>query len=241
MAETEVEDILREIRERVLAEQRSVQTAAPVLRDGNGAGVKFGSDSETTPENNLAQFNSHLTTTARTWDRLPPLVSNRSGSIARIELWLKRLLKRATRWFTWEQVNFNASVHQALGDLPAVFNSYELELARLREQLAQAETTRRAELEEYQAGLTAQIEELRTQIETGRHSLETQGSQADARLAEVVSEFRERIAQLQEERRVSFKQIALETSEAATLEDRARRKTEALLEELQRRINRLEK
>ncbi len=242
MAETEVEDILREIRERVLTEQRSAQssTAKPVLSVGNGDGATISPASETTDENNLSQFNSHLTTTARTWDRLPPLVSNRSGSVARLELWLKRLLKRATRWFTWEQVNFNASVHHALSDLPPILHSYELELAKLREQIAQAETTRRAELEEYQAGLTAQLEELRTQIENGRRAIETQRNVADARLAEVVSDFRERIALLQEERRVSFKQIALETSEAATLEDRARRKTEAFLEELQRRIDQME-
>ena len=41
---------------------------------------------------NLALINSYLTTTGRAWDRLPPLVSNRSGLSARIELWLKRNL-----------------------------------------------------------------------------------------------------------------------------------------------------
>ena len=42
-------------------------------------------------------------------------------------------------------------------------------------------------------------------------------------------------------RRVSFKQLALETSEAAVLEDRARRKNETLLQELSRRVEQLEK
>ena len=241
MAETEVESILREIRERVLTEQRSTRAnvPAPVVSAGNGARVSVRADSESSAENNLALLNSYLTTTARTWDRLPPLVSNRSGSIARLELWLKRLLKRATHWFTWEQVNFNASVYHALRDLPPIFYSYEQELARLRDQIAQAEV-RRTEIEGYQAELTTQIEELQTQLETQRHATETERGQADARLAGVVSEFRERISLLQEERRVSFKQLAIEASEAATLEDRARRKTDALLEDLQRRIDQLE-
>ena len=50
---------------------------------------------------------------------------------------------------------------------------------------------------------------------------------------------RERIGLLQEEQRVCFKQLSLEASEAAVLEDRARRKTDALLEELQRPDSRI--
>src|ERR1044072_9545421 len=90
MAETEVESILRERRERVLTEQRSVRShsAAPVPGSSNGAVATTRPESETT--DNLSELRSHLTTTARTWDRLPPLVSNRSGSVASFELWLKR-------------------------------------------------------------------------------------------------------------------------------------------------------
>ena len=151
---------------------------------------------------------------ARAWDRLPPLVSNRSGLAARLELWLKRRIRTGTRWFTWEQVNFNAAVHQALGDLLPLLSAYQQELGKLRAQIE----------------LTA----LRAEIEAQR-------SQVDARLAELVMELRERDERLQNEQRVSFKQLALETSEAAVLEDRARRKTEALLAELQRRVGKLQK
>ena len=73
-----------------------------------------------------------------------------------------------------------------------------------------------------------------------RRAMEEHGIQLAARLAELVNEFRERVMHLQEEQRVSFKQLALETSEAATLADRARRKTETMLEELQHRIEQLE-
>jgi hypothetical protein len=237
MAETEVESILREIRERVLAQQRAGQeidvTRSAITNAGNGAGesdaaaqVSLQGDNETLADENLSLINSYLTTTARAWNRLPPLVSNRSGLIARLELWAKRRLKAGTRWFTWEQVNFNAAVDHALREMLPVLSAHELELRRLRTQIAEGEA-RRTELEQYQAAQ--------------QRATETHNGEVDARLAELINELRERDERLQDEQRVCFKQLALETSEAAVLEDRARRKTEALMEELQRRVEQLEK
>ena len=207
MAETEVESILREIRERVLSQQHAGHNAvgttprSAMTNGGNGAGDSAAGgmqDNGAFTAENLALINSHLTTTARAWDRLPPLVSNRSGLLSRLELWLKRRLRAGTRWFTWEQVNFNAAVHHALRDMLQVLAAYEQELGKLH----------------------AEAVELR---------------------AELVSELRERDGHLRDEQRVCFKQLALETSEAAVLEDRARRKTEALLEVLTRRVEELNK
>ena len=94
MAETEVESILREIRERVLAQQRASQQLSPrssQTSGGNGAPdstqqIALGDHSENQTGASLSLISSYLTTTARTWDRLPPLVSNRSGYIAGIEV-----------------------------------------------------------------------------------------------------------------------------------------------------------
>jgi len=242
MAETEVEIILREIRERVLSQQRSGQevvaaaaarsASANAANGSNGAGdsgiARMG-DSETVAAENLALINSYLTTTGRAWDRLPPLVSNRSGLAARLELWLKRRLRAGARWFTWEQVNFNAAVHHALRDMLQVLSVYEQELARLRARVdADAEL-----LEQHQAELTTQGAQIRAEFEVYKMHV-------GARLAALTRELSERDERLQEEQRVCFKQLALETSEAAVLEDRARRKTEALLEETKRRIEQLE-
>ena len=228
MAETEVESILREIRERVISGQRASQDVArtsaraAMTNGGNGAGdsaIGEMHDSATIARENLALINSYLTTTARAYDRLPPVVSNRSGFLSRLELWLKRRLRAGTRWFTWEQVNFNAAVHHALRDLLPLLTAYEQELGKLRAQIDAEAEARRGDLEQHQ----------------------TQRVQLEARIAELISELRERDEHLRDEQRVCFKQLALETSEAAVLEDRARRKTEALLEELQRRIEQIEK
>ena len=232
MAETEVESILREIRERVLSEQQDVTTARPAMTNGgNSAGdsLQITNNHSEPLAVNLSLIESYLTTTARTWDRLPPLVSNRSGFIARVELWLKRRLRAGTRWFTWEQVNFNAAVHHALRDLLPVLSAHEQKLQTLRAQLAESEARR-----------MAQQSELRNIIETQRRATDVQRDQGDARFATLANELRERDERLQDEQRVCFKQLALETSEAAVLEDRARRKTEASLEEIERRIAGLE-
>jgi hypothetical protein len=231
MAETEVESILREIRERVLAEQRTGEERGAIrsamTNGGNGAGDSealnqtTNEDYETRTAQNLSLIESYLTTTRRAWDRLPPLLSNRSGFVARVELWLKRQLKRATHWYTWEQVNFNAAVHHALRDLHTVLSAHEQELRKLRVQIAES-----TELDQYQA---TQLTELRAELAAERDQV-----------AALVRELRERDERLQDEQRVCFKQLALETSEAAVLEDRARRKTAALVEELQRRVSQLE-
>jgi hypothetical protein len=236
MAETEVESILREIRERVLSQQRSGSDVAAAARStirnagngGNGAddsGIARTGDSETVTAKKLGLISSYLTTTARSWDRLPPLVSNRSGLAARLELWLKRRLRAGTRWFTWEQVNFNAAVHHALRDLLQVLSVYEQELARLDARIAND-----AEL----------LEQHRAELTQIRADLQVYKMHVDARLPALTSELRERDERLREEQRVCFKQLALETSEAGVLEDRARRKTAALLEETKRRIEQLE-
>lgn len=213
MAETEVESILREIRERVLSQQRSGQdvaaSAAARSAMANGTNGSGGlGHSETVAAENLALINSYLTTTARAWDRLPPLVSNRSGLGARLELWLKRRLRAGTRWFTWEQVNFNAAVNHALRDLLQVLSAHEQELGKLR-------------------------------VEADARRIDSEQMRADR--ADLVRELRERDEHLHDEQRVCFKQLALETSEAAVLEDRARRQNETLLQELSRRIEKLEK
>jgi hypothetical protein len=248
MAETEVESILREIRERVISQQRAGHNAAAgasPLSVGNGtgnseaaAGIVLPEDGGTRGDDNLALVRSQLAITARAWDRLPPVVSNRSGLTARLELWMKRLLKRATHWSTWEQVNFNAAVHHALRDLLPVLAAQEQELGKLRAELAAVEERHRAELEQNQAELGAQLAAILAELRT---AIAAQRDRVEARFASSASESRERDTQRLDEQRVCFKQLALEASEAAVLEDRARRKTEILLEELKRRVDALEK
>lgn len=263
MAEPEVESILREIRERVLSQQRSGHNAVPSVRTTTGNHANGASESGPTGQmtrrgapqavvaESLALIDSYLTTTARAWDRLPPLVSNRSGAAARFELWVKQHLKRATRWYAWEQVNFNAAVHHALRDMLQVLATYERELGTLHAQADVANEQRRIEFERNQiefernqtefATLRAEIAAQRAKIQAETGLANTHKGQVEARLTELLKELRERDEHLRDEQRVCFKQLALETSEAAMLEARARQTSKALLEELTRRIEQLEK
>jgi len=104
----------------------------------------------------LWQLESHLTVTERAWSRLPPLVSNRQGWRAQIELWFKRLLKRATHWYVWEQINFNAATNESLHTVRMALARQEQQQSALRTQLEElAANIRRLET------VNAEPEELR--------------------------------------------------------------------------------
>lgn len=277
MADLEVENTLREIRERVLADapRRAPVSNGSAAANGAEAVPVANGGSGSAPEA-LARMDANLATTARAWSRLPPLLSYRRGAAARFEIWVKRLVKRAAHWFTWEQVNFNSAVHHALGDARAALAAQEQALARVREEVlgelrAQAESERaraeseRARATELQARLAraeAQVAEAQARFESGGAQLrqafaaglerlaesqrastaalreelgEGQLSEIRARAAELHAEMRERIDGLLEEQRVCFKQLSLETGEAAVTHDRARRQLEARLEALEKR------
>ena len=104
----------------------------------------------------LAQMEADLSVTARAWGRLPPVVSDRRGAAARLELWVKRQLRRATNWFTWEQINFNAAVNDALRLTHGLLAERETERAELRARLDALS----ADLEELRS-LSAEMEHLR--------------------------------------------------------------------------------
>jgi chromosome segregation ATPase len=248
MIDTEVENILREIRERVRAEQ---QQAAPVSPNANESGTNGATASgDSTPQATeaLARIESYLTTTGRAWDRLPPVVSNRSGALARLELWIKRRLKVATRWYAWEQVNFNAAVHHALRDMLEAFSAFEQQLQRIESNTQiwaeKFEETRR-ELVAQRDNLKSQLTLLesqheiidlhRAQIESLRAEDESHARIQQAQYVELNARAQDLSERLLDEQRVCLKQLSLEISEASTLFDRARRQIEARLDDIEAR------
>jgi len=187
-------------------------------------------------------------------------------------LWIKNTCRPLTRWFTWEQVNFNRAVHDALSDVTKILMAEAQELAALRGQLS---GEMRREFLALRSDLDGQAAELRTfnanhadlearlkktdealsrisnmlgefaeETRTGRSQLASgisalgeeqraaqlqQAEELNRRLAELVTE-------LKEEQRVCFRQLSLEASEAAVLEDRGRRALDARLEKLEKSL-----
>ncbi|MGZ8845513.1 MAG: hypothetical protein ACXW3C_03525 [Pyrinomonadaceae bacterium] len=264
MIDEEVEMVLREIRERVISQppaEPAAARSAPALGNGDGTSqVTLSNASGARSSEALARLNAHLTTTARAWDRLPPIFSNRRGVAARIEVWMKARLKSFSRWFTWEQVNFNAAVHHALGETLQTLSNQEAAIVTLRAQLAEAEnelaerhaeidalraqlqteTATRRDLQNQQKETNALRGELRGEVEAWRIRAEDQEAQLRAEIetqtAELASELRERADRLENEQRVCFKQLSLEASEATGAQDRAQRRTNTLLDELDQRV-----
>jgi hypothetical protein len=251
MVDEEVENTLREIRERV---RRTAEQEAPAEEAISSANVsnRTKNTSVIGASETTARIDAYLTTTARAWDRLPPLVSNRSGGLARLELWVKRRFKQATRWYSWEQINFNAAVHHALRDTLDALLDLENQIGQQRAEL-NAEIESRARLSELELStLKSEIESQRMYLESQRTRLESQRAEFEsyraqveaerrvrtleinARLADLGRELREREGQRLDEERVSFKQLSLEMSETEVLLDRARRDIEARLEKLER-------
>jgi hypothetical protein len=198
MSDIEVENTLREIRERVLADaQRRAPVAASNGVTGAGVGVEAAgaANGHGAPASEaLARMDANLATTARAWSRLPPLLSYRRGAAARFEIWVKGLVKRALHWFTWEQVNFNAAVHHALGDARAVLAAQEQALARTREEFqgelrvlradAEADRARDAELQARLARAEALVAEAQVRFESGGAQLRQAFAVGLERLAE---------------------------------------------------------
>ena len=278
--DSDVETILSEIRERVLAEERAatpVSEVTPQTQSPNGLMEPAVVRSET-----LERVEAGLSVTARAWDRLPPVFSNRRGSLARFELWIKNSFKGLTRWFTWEQVNFNAAVHHALNDLLAVVSAQREELIahtqkleamereshslrslletqaqefqRLHSAQAKDRSEAQARLTEIQARFTesqARLTETQARLTEAEAALarfndmlsglEARSAEKADKLSEeqraIQSSLAQRIVdaanELREEQRVCFKQLSLEATEAAILEDRGRRALEARLEKLE--------
>lgn len=284
MIDEEVETVLREIRERVISQplaQPTLPGSAPGGANGNQNSPPVATtETSAVGSGATARLNAHLTTTARAWDRLPPVFSNRSGTAARIEVWLKARLKSFSRWFTWEQVNFNAAVHHALLEALQALKEQEAAIADVRSQLAELQTTAKAEIQNTIDGQYAEISSLRAQLqadaaarrmEAQNQQRETNGLRAELRgemesvrlrtedkgtelqariktatdeaaanLAKLSNELREREDHLENEQRVCFKQLLLETNETAVSTDRAQQRISTLIEEMNQRIKQLE-
>lgn len=125
--DAEVESVLLEIRQRLRSTTAGAKaTDANVRREA------------------LARIEAGVGVAARAWDRLPPVASDRKGWRARLEIWIKRRFRRATNWFTWEQINFNAAVTDALRAALSLLREQEKRETQLREKIDALD----AELEE---------------------------------------------------------------------------------------------
>jgi DNA anti-recombination protein RmuC len=238
---SEVETILNQIKEQVRAAEAATRPMSRIAAPQTEAATVH-------PES-LNGISAHLTTTARAWDRLPPIFSNRRGAAARIELWIKTRLKSLTRWFTWEQVNFNAAVHHALTNMLAVLNEQSQQLTAIQTELARerdsrAEATRK--LDEARASISARLAEVRgqllaslQQIENNARANNATSKQLTVGMEQLANEINRRLgelaADLREEQRVCFKQLTLQATETAVSEDRNRRAIESRLENLEQR------
>jgi len=238
MSDTEVESILREIREQVYA-QRGGQENGALESAPNRVAQNGTHTPEITPQ--MDRLRAQAPILARSWDRLPPIMSSRKGVAAKLELWVKAKARVLMRWFTWEQVNFNAAVHQSLVETIALIEDIRHELQGVREQLNETQARIEAlnehvsekfsNVDEFRNATEYQLRLVEQQAESVERSLTNLGESLAAESA-LVKELRDADERLAQEQRVCFKQLSLESSETAVMMDRTRRKLEERLAEL---------
>lgn len=211
MADIKVDDLVRSIRQqaRESAAQQDSSVSAPDSFDGH-----------------LARLQTSLTITRRAQDQLPPVTTYRGGLPARLELWLKRQLKRVTHWFTWEQVNFNSSVDRALNSTLAILQNNEQRLSSLQNEVAAGLVSK--------ANLESQLTELEARLSLVESRFDAQLTE---KLGEVRIEHQKAIELLVDEQRLCFKQLALEISETGVIADRTKRSIQLRVDELAARLN----
>lgn len=248
----DVEAILKEIRDRVVSDSGN-EANAGIPTTSNGSAP------QSNQNESLSRVSAHLAVTSRSWDRLPPVFSNRQGAWARLELWLKRKSKPLTRWFTWEQINFNRAVKDALADVVEILKAEANELAALRAQLTlqmRRVDERLARLSDLTDGQYARIENQAAALRTDHSALEAEHAKLANQVIDLAEQLRradgqiqseqdrrltELAAELKEEQRVCFRQVSLESSESAVLEDRARRELLMRLEKLEEAVKALQR
>lgn len=162
MADTEVETILREIRERVRA--GGIGAHAPQMAEAAPPQPTSVAEARLRIGQALALLETHLAITGRARNQLPPLTSKRSGWLAKVELWIKRRVKQATRWYTWEQVNFNEAVHHALRDLLVALATIEQERERNAPDQRATASCSQAQLESYFASFDSRLTSLEQKV-----------------------------------------------------------------------------
>ncbi len=210
MVDTEVREILSEIRERVRAEADAEADA------GQQELVQFNGGPPTAEL--LARLEEHSRTTLRAWNRLPPLTTRRAGLLARIELWFKRQMRRATHWYAWEQINFNAAVKESLRDVAAALSNHERELVELRQSLAalpQMQSELSSHLHAFETALVGFEKRLSGAQGADAQLLRDEVRAAQAEINALRGRLEESLAHLRDEQRVLFKQLSLEIKEVA--------------------------
>ena len=242
MVDQEVEDILKQIRNSVRAEEE--RNARPVqTQNGNPTGSN---STAQPPAVQSVQNYPNLSTLNRAWDRLPPVMSNRRGALASAELWLKQILKRGSRWFTWEQINFNNAVHHTFREVIDSLTTFEQQLGETNNRLLELQQHQRR-FEEFESELrqlsktTSELARLLLTRDRELHALQTklaalevawdrwehqrqdESKEVTARVNESLLEIRSATERVLDEQRVCFKQMHLEVAETSAREERDRR------------------
>ncbi len=129
-----------------------------------------------------------------------------------------------------------ATIEAQAADVRSRLSSLVTQNVAIEAQAAEA-SSRISNLVTQDVAIEARVSETNVALAELNARLSETNTEAGARISNLAKEIDERLsvlaADLREEQRVCFKQLSLETSEAAVLEDRGRRAIESRLEKLE--------
>lgn len=134
----------------------------------------------------MSKIRDCLVITERAQNQLPPVTSYRHSFAARSEIWLKNFIRKATHWFTWEQVNFNSATHEALKQIHAALAQMEQKQFDLEAETTQLKTRLEKLLDEQRVcfkQLSLEVSEGLIVSDRTRRSIQLQLDQLSANLA----------------------------------------------------------
>ncbi len=190
---------------------------------------------ETAVSQTHEHIQAQLQTTKRAWNQLPPLTTARTGWRARLELWIKFQLKRATHWFTWEQRNFNQATNDALHDIHAALLLQEQLIVCLQDQIAANTRDQHAAMEQAAKAFLIKHDDAETTMDAVQMQAQI-GEEVARQFAMLRDEQQARINDLLDEQRVSFKQLSMQIGEVTIAAGRAAPRAESRLDELEKQV-----
>lgn len=219
---SEVEEILREIRLRVQDENlvstqiaRRAAERSPVDLAPAEPPVRVERPDAPVDLLDISHLQARLNTLDKTRNNLPPIVSHRSGLVARTELFVKRQIKRMTKWFTWDQLTFNTAVYETLVEQQKILLSTAHELSATAQELAATAQELAAIAREQ-----ARLRELFTE------AVEKQRSDASAEIEDMRTDLLQRLVRLEDQQSVIYKNLLLQMRETTAVADQSRRSVE---------------
>lgn len=124
--------------------------------------------------NSFQRWENDLRIADVTSDLLPPVLRNRTDLRGRLEVWVKSLVAKSTRWFVWAQIEHNRALDRALAEARSLAAAQAERIQALHEAQRAELVARERQHAERRADLSAMLEHRLQEQEVRLRQIELQ-------------------------------------------------------------------